>query len=192
MALLFQSTGVLSAVIPFFVAIFVWTATYAALLRTKPFGEQKGLYSLIAFVFALLVFATPDLVRLISIVIPWFFFLMLFATLVMIGIMLVSPDPAKEGLKGFWDALGGSGGVTWVFVVIGGIIIALAAGSVYGDMFLSFTTSGQSVQPGGNLTTPSPASDSFKENLAATLFHPAILGFITLILIATFTILFLG
>ncbi|MFT4309326.1 MAG: hypothetical protein ACMXYL_02485 [Candidatus Woesearchaeota archaeon] len=182
-------SGLIGGFLPFFMVLFTWVIVFAFLDKTKVFGDSagsKGRNSIIALVVALMVLATPDITRLITVVVPWFFFLFLFFMLVAIGFYFVG---GKE--EHMFSALSESQGV-WVFIVIGGIIVAMAAGSVYGDQLLDFTTD-PSEPTNGNATGP-PSSDtgSFRDNLGAVLFDPAVLGLIAFMLIATFAILFLG
>ena len=180
---------VLGATLPFFVAIFVWVVMYALLEKTKVVSDNKNRNSIIALVAAVLVIALPDITRLIILVVPWFFFLFLFMMLVATGFLFVSGGTSFDGL---FQSLGGQGGkgVTWIFIVIGGIILAFAAASVYGDTLLEYTEPGT-----GNVTSPNGLpptdTDSFRENLGATLFNPAIIGLAVFFIIATFAIIFL-
>ena len=181
-------SGVLGAIIPFFIAIFVWVITYAFLDKTKAIGTNKNRNAMIALVAAILVVALPDVTRLIVLIVPWFFFLFLFLMLVAIGFLFVS---GGTDMGDMYKALGGSS-TTWLFVVIGGIILAFAAASVYGQSLLTITDDGNTTN--GDLTgigDQPTDSDSFRGNLAATLFDPAILGLAVFFLIATFAIIFL-
>ena len=177
---------VLGATLPFFVAIFVWVVTYALLDKTQVVSNNKNRNSMIALVAAILVVALPDVTRLIILVVPWFFFLFMFIMLVAIGFLFVSGGTSMGGM---FEAMGGKS-VTWVFIVIGGIILAFAAASVYGESLLEYT------EPGTNTTVsnggaPPTDTDSFRDNLGATLFNPAIIGLAVFFLIATFAIIFL-
>lgn len=178
-------SGVLGAILPFFIAIFVWVITYALLDKTQVVSNNKNRNSMIALVAAILVVALPDVTRLIILIVPWFFFLFLFMMLVATGFLFVSGGTSFDGM---FKALGGQS-AAWVFVVIGGIILAFAAASVYGESLLPLTT-----EDGGNTSggVGGPTdTDSFRGNLGATLFNPAILGLAVFFLIATFAIIFL-
>ena len=179
---------VLGATLPFFVAIFVWVVTFALLTKTGVLSGDKNRNSIIALVVAILVISLPDVTRLIILIVPWFFFLFLFMVLVATGFLFVSGGTKFDGM---FESLGGPGGrgVTWIFIVIGGIILAFAAASVYGESLLDYTA-----EPGTNTTVngvPPTDTDSFRENLGATLFNPAIIGLAVFFIIATFAIIFL-
>jgi len=179
---------VLGAMLPFFVAIFVWVVTFAILSKTEVLSKDKGRNSIIALVTAVLVIALPDVTRIIILIVPWFFFLFLFMMLVATGFLFVSGGTKFDGL---FQTLGGpeGKGVTWIFIVIGGIILAFAAASVYGESLLEITEPGA-----GNATSngvPATNTDSFRDNLGATLFNPAIIGLAIFFIIATFAIIFL-
>ena len=180
---------VLGATLPFFVAIFVWVISFALLSKTGVLSGDKNRNSIIALVIAILVISLPDVTRLIILIVPWFFFLFLFMVLVATGFLFVSGGTSFDGI---FQSLGGPGGkgVTWIFIVLGGIILAFAAASVYGDALLEYTEPGT-----GNVTAPNGLpptdTDSFRENLGATLFNPAIIGLAVFFIIATFAIIFL-
>jgi len=184
-------SGLIGSFLPFFMVLFTWVIVFGFLEKTKVFGDSggsKGRNSIIALVVALMVLATPDITRLISVIVPWFFFLFLFFMLVMVGFLFIGGKSDD-----IYTSFSGAQGV-WVFIVIGGIIIAMAAGNVYGDQLLEFTggegTQGNyTVSPDGSGSTD---TGSFRDNLGGVLFHPAVLGMIAFILIATFAIIFLG
>ena len=195
MATIFQGAStVLGLFLPFFMVIFVWVITYALLEKTQLLGDKKGWNSIISLVIGLSVLAVPDVSRLIAIILPWFFFLFLFFILIALGYSLVSGKKDTAALEDISKTLGGPTGVTWVFLVIGGIILALAAGNLYGDQFLKYTTptDNSTVVSNGNAANLNPASNSYKENLYATLFHPAIVGMMAFLIIATLAIILLS
>ncbi len=195
MATIFQGAStVLGLFLPFFMVIFVWVITYALLEKTQLLGDKKGWNSIISLVIGLSVLAVPDVSRLIAIILPWFFFLFLFFILIALGYSLVSGKKDTDALEDISKTLGGPTGVTWVFLVIGGIILALAAGNLYGDQFLKYTTptDNTTVVTDGNTINLNPASNSYKENLYATLFHPAIVGMMAFLIIATLAIILLS
>ncbi len=195
MATIFQGAStVLGLFLPFFMVIFVWVITYALLEKTQLLGDKKGWNSIISLVIGLSVLAVPDVSRLIAIILPWFFFLFLFFILIALGYSLVSGKKDTAALEDISKTLGGPTGVTWVFLVIGGIILALAAGNLYGDQFLKYTTptDNSTVVSNGNAGNLNPASNSYKENLYATLFHPAIVGMMAFLIIATLAIILLS
>ena len=195
MATIFQGAStVLGLFLPFFMVIFVWVITYALLEKTQLLGDKKGWNSIISLVIGLSVLAVPDVSRLIAIILPWFFFLFLFFILIALGYSLVSGKKDTAALEDISKTLGGPTGVTWVFLVIGGIILALAAGNLYGDQFLKYTTptDNTTVVTNGNTGNLNPASGSYKENLYATLFHPAIVGMMAFLIIATLAIILLS
>lgn len=181
-------SSVLGSLLPFFVALFAWVITYAIVSKTKVIGENKNLTAIVSLMAAIFVIALPDVTRMVTLIVPWFFFLFLFLMLVATGFLFVSGGTNFEGI---YNALGKES-TTWVFIVIGGLIIAFAAASVYGQSLLPLTT-GANVSSGGNATTVGSATDtaSFRNNLGSTLFNPSILGLAIFFLIATFAIIFL-
>jgi hypothetical protein len=182
-------SGLIGSFLPFFLMLFTWVIVFGFLEKTKVFGESaasKGRNSIIALVVALTVLATPDITRLIIAVVPWFFFLFLFFMLVSMGFFFIGGQE-----KDIWTVFGKESGV-WTFIVIGGIIVAMAAGNIYGDQLLGYT---DGTTPGEVTTLPNGTSTdtgSFRGNLGGVLFHPSVLGMIAFILIATFAIIFLG
>ncbi len=199
MATLFEGAStILGLFMPFFMVVFVWVITYAILEKTKILGEKKGWNSIISLVIGLSVLAVPDVSRLIAIILPWFFFLFLFFILIALGYSLISGKQDTSALEDISKTLGGPTGVTWVFLVIGGIILALAAGNLYGDQFLKYSSPTENTINGTiNTGTYSSGnyninSNSYKENLYATLFHPAIVGMMAFLIVATLAIILLS
>jgi hypothetical protein len=179
--------GLIGSFLPFFMMLFTWVIVFAFLEKTKVFGDApgtKGRNSIIALVVALMVLATPDITRLVTAIVPWFFFLFLFFMLISVGFLFIGGED-KDIYKAFSEGQG-----VWVFIIIGGIIVAMAAGNIYGDQLLGYTT-----DPATNVTVPvdgTTDTGTFRDNLGAVLFHPSVLGMVAFILIATFAIIFLG
>lgn len=183
---------VLGALLPFFVALFAWVVTYALLDKTTVLGHNKNLNAIVALMAAIFVIALPDVTRMVTLIVPWFFFLFLFLMLVATGFLFVSGGTSFQGI---YNALG-EGSTTWIFIVVGGLIIAFAAASVYGQSLLPLTSNVATNQTGTNFNTTGGAgastnTGSFRTNLGSALFNPAILGLAIFFLIATFAIIFL-
>jgi len=185
------ATGLLGVFMPFFTAIFVFAVMFALLEKTKIFGEkqEKGRMAIISIVVAFMVLAIPQMTRLILTIIPWFFFVFLFIVLVDVGFIFIGGE--GKGENSIFGVLQRDG-AAWFFIVICAIIVALAAGHVFGQSLLPLTNSGSNTSVTTNTTSTNTASNSFQQNLGATLFNPAIIGMFCFLIIATFAILFLS
>lgn len=191
--LLEGATGLLGVFMPIFTALFVFAVMFALLERTKVFGNNpdRGRMAIISLVVAFMVLAIPEMTRLILTIVPWFFFVFLFILLVDVGFVFIGGE--AFGDKNSIYSVLTKEGAAWFFIVIGAIIVALAAGHVFGQKLLPLTQSGAANATITNATgvATQTASSSFQQNLGATLFHPAIIGMFVFLIIATFAILFL-
>jgi hypothetical protein len=174
---------------PVFVAVFVFAVVFALLQTLKIPGEDKNLHAIIALMMALFsVFLKPvrDMVLGIS---PWFVLLFIFIMFMLIAIKMLGVDDSTIG-----EAVKSDSGrfIIYIVVAIGVVILAF-------NLSLQF---GQNIGPflGGDNATGIPAAGvggstntgDFNQNLAATLFHPKVLGMVLVFAIGSFTIRFLA
>ena len=171
----FLDIGLFEAFAPIFAFLFVWVTVFAIMQFTKIFSENKGLHAMLAFVLAVLTMLSPKLVQLISIMAPMFVVAMIFLVFLLMLYKIF-------GVKDDWitDAITGkSSAFYWILIVVAVIVVGAVA-QVYGSELLALTQGG-----GGNQT-------GIAANLGATLFHPKVLGFAVLMLIAVSTIYLLA
>ena len=167
----FLDIGLFEAFAPVFAFLFVWVTVFAIMQYTKLFTDNKGLHALFAFVLAVLTMLSPKLVELIALMAPIFVVAMIFLLMLMLLYKMF-------GVKDDWltGAIEGKGSAFYWILIIAIVIVVGSIAIVYGDQILAITQGTE-----GNAT-------GITGNLGATLFHPKVLGFAVLMLIAVFTI----
>ena len=167
-----------------FSMILVLVVVYGILKLTKTFEQSPFVQFIIAFVIALMLMIVPNIAKVISYMIPWFILLFLFLIFLFIAYKLFGVT--DQDIAGVLKSSAGKG-IIGIVAILCGIIIISAISSVYGEKLL---------KAGENVTTEEEVTKvktgSFKENIAATFFHPKILGLILIFLIAAFTIALLS
>lgn len=179
--------GILSSVMPIFSLIFVMAVVFGVLTLTKVFGDNKGIYALIAFILGIMVLVVPGINAMIATMMPWFtfFFIFIIFLLVIYKIFGATDDDIVGVLRA--DST-----VVWIILIICFVIVAGAAAKIYGPSMLGGkdrTVSGV-VGEGAELAGEpgSTSSTSYYQNIGATFFHPKVLGFGLIFLIAVLAI----
>lgn len=185
-----------------FAMVLVIAIVYGLLQFTKAFHGSKGLHILIAFIIGLLIILTPDVTKVISVMIPWFTLLFIFLIFLLMAYKIFGATDADIS-----GVIRTDRAVIWVIVIIAIIIVISSFSSVYGQRFLAQTTPGTPAQVASGAEQLGVVSDtgattypgmqttgttSFSGNLAASFFHPKILGLIFLFLVGVFTIAILA
>lgn len=173
-----------------FIFLLVWALVYGVLSYTNPLGqkdEKKGLYAFIGLFMGLLTLFSGPVITVISVIAPWFvtltiflvFMLMLFYTL---G---YKESDVHEVLKSKeWS------GQIAVWVIVISVIILLG-----GLGYVFFT--GQ-LNPQTTATDPAISRDATEvgdigtDAFFATIFHPRVLGMITVLVIGFLAIIFMA
>lgn len=170
-----------------FPVLLVFVIVFALLEKSKIFGENKGLHSLIALCVALMMLFSPGVVQVISVMAPWFVLMVLLIVFFMLLLM-------SFGTK--WDAIAnyatGWQLPHWFFLIIALIVFVGALGQVYGSSLLPYSdeATGQNVTVSGDGNVDGVTTDTgdFNQNVGRAIFHPKTLGFIFILLIGSLTI----
>ncbi len=187
MVTLLQS-GILEAILPIFSLLFVMAVVFGVLSVTKLFGDNKGLHALLAFILGIMVLLVPRVTDLIATMMPWFTFFFIFVIFLLITYKIFGATDADIA-----GVLKADRTIGWIILIICLIIGAGAAAKVYGQTLLDEGRSGETVDrvigPDGTelevVQGPgSSASGDYASNVRAAIFHPKILGFGLLMLIA--------
>ena len=170
----FLDIGLFAAFAPIFAFLFVWVFVFAILEYTKLFAENKGLHAMLAFILAVLTMLSPKLVQLIGMLAPMFVVAIIFLVFLLLLYKIF-------GVKDDWitEAVTGKSSAFYWILIVAVVIVVGSIAQVYGSEILSLT------QGTGNQT-------GIAANLGATLFHPKVLGFAVMMLIAVFTIYLLA
>ncbi|MBI2147758.1 hypothetical protein HYU19_04775 [Candidatus Woesearchaeota archaeon] len=185
-----------AAVLENFTQIFsfllVVVIVYGLLQMTKALGENKGIHILIAFFGGLLTLLIPDVSAIIGVMIPWLTLFFIFCFFIIVAYKIFGATDSD--IAGYLKADRSLG---WIIFIVCLVIIIWAFSTVYGQRLVPITTGGQPEVidgtavpgPGGAVGGGVPvAGTNFQNNLAATFFHPKVLGIILIFLIGVFTI----
>ena len=177
---LMRDTGLFNAIFPF---IFIFALVYGILSYVKPFGEDKGGVNVaIAAVLAFMSLFSGIVTDTINLAAPWFVLMIIFIFFVILGFMVLG---AREA-----DVIGVIKNpeysfIAWWVIALVLIIVVGSLSHVVAERKGGYPPYG----PTSNISAedadgiPTQESDFWK-----TLFHPKVLGFIALMIIAFFTI----
>ena len=171
-------------------SLLVLLLVYALLEFTKAIGENKGLNIFISLVVAVLVALSDKASQFIAFSTPWFvvlFFVVIFAV---IGFKTLGVSDST--ILGVFREFRG---IPWLIGFVAVIIAVIGLGQVMGQDLLEQQPGYGAEAPNGTAgqaQVGTTGSDDFQSNFVRTLFHPTILSFILLGLIAAFTVLFMA
>lgn len=168
----FLDIGLLENISMVFSFLFVFVVAYAFMEAFKFLGEGKaGIRAILALCLAVFALLSSNVMKLINTMAPAFVVGMIFLFLLFMIYKMF-------GVKDDWlsKAVSGEKGAAFYWVLIIGILIFLGSfATVYGSKLLSYTE-------GTNTTS------TVSHNIGTTFFHPKVLGFFFLMLVAVFTI----
>lgn len=186
----FLDIGILSHVRIVFVFIFVMAIIYAVLQKTKVLGDSKAIHSWIAISVALIFSLVSSTIDMLDIIMPSFTMLILFGFILSVVYIFLggkaSDIPSLFGeVSGDTKTMG-----TWILIIT--ILIFLAG---IGKIFFDPTSQNVIVNTNSSSSETIVASSDGTniENVGEaafwdTIFHPKVLGFILIMIIAVFTI----
>ena len=178
---LMRDTGLFSAILPF---MFIFALLYGLLSYVKPFGEGKGSVNVVlAAVFAFMSLFSGIVTDTINLAAPWFVLLVIFLFFIILGFMVLGAKEAdvigllknpEYSYLGWWI-------VALVLIIVVGSLSQVVAQRKGGYPPYGPGSNITAAEDGGEL--PTQESDFWK-----TIFHPKVLGFVALMIIAFFTI----
>lgn len=163
-----ESLGLFEYLLPVFLFIFFFAFGYGLLLKTKFFGDNKGLLATIAFIMALLVVLMPQARLVVSLFTPWVALLGMLVVLILVMFMFlgVKEDAIVK------ETVGHPLFITFVAAAII-ILFLVALSQAYGNFLLVNN------QPG------------FWNDTKRLLFAPRILGAIFILVVSGYMIRYL-
>lgn len=178
----FLDLGLLKNFAAVFTFLLVFAIVYGLLGFSKIFGENKGLYGVIAFAVAVLTLFSPTAVGMVSNMAPWFTVLFIFIIFLLIAYQLfgITNNDITATIKA-------TSGIKWAIFIVGFIIMIYAASTAFGPGLLATPSSGELA----NVTT-SAGSGDFNQNVRTTMFHPKIVGLIFILLVGAAAVGLLG
>lgn len=185
----FLDIGILSQAQLVFAFVLVWVMTYSILSYTKAFNLDNHLRALIAIFVALITLISPQVLQVITIIVPWFVLMFIFITFVLLAIMIFgvsNKDIADMMAKG---AEGSGNTIRYWIIIIGSIILIAALGYVFfqdeGGVGQTQTT----IDPATGVVAEGDVGTQGQGALFATLFHPRVLGLVFVMLLGLFAVL---
>jgi hypothetical protein len=171
---------------PIILVIFIYAILYGIFQWAKFLGDNKVLHAVIAIVAAIFVaILSPGASTMVRFMIPWFTVLGIF---IVLAIMLYKIFGATDSqIK---DVVAKPMVYWTVFIII--IIMVLGALSqAFGQRQLELTTGETQNMTGVDINRPEDleaGTGSFNQNLAATFYHPKVLGMILLFIVGALTV----
>ena len=184
---------------PAFIFIVSLVLIYALLSHTKPVGDQKFVYAIVALGISIMIILSPPITRMIVFLAPWFTVLFIFIIFSLVAYKIFGATDAD-----IHGVIKTHGGIQWTIAIIA-ILIALGAlSSAFGQDSLTqsvpetegiqdtgdtitFDTQGNAVTSQGGTGT-----SSFQTNLARTFYHPKTLGILFILILSALTIALLS
>jgi hypothetical protein len=177
----------------------VWIIVYALLGFTGFFKTQQHLRGLIAIMAALLTLASPKVLMVVSLIVPWFSILFVFIAMMLLGIMIFG---VKAETITKWVEEKDNATVNFVIIIAAIIFVAGLGFVFFSDGGAPATNEGQIIidQDGNTITTydqegnvimPGSVGERGQSALMATLFHPKVLGAVFVLLLGLFTVMLL-
>ncbi len=170
----------ISLVFPF---LLVWAVMFGLLTWKKVFGENRIIQGTIAVTIAIMFIMSDKAVAILNISSPWFVILFMLIIFVLIGFKMFGvSDTHIVSIVTSKDYQYIS---TWI-VLISLLIIVFAGSSVMGQDLLDESVDGTTTvsNGGGNV-----GSADHEEAWTSTVFHPKMLGFIVIMIIAGLTLI---
>jgi phosphatidylglycerophosphate synthase len=172
--------GIIEQFSSIFVVLFVWIFIYAALTMSKVLGDKNYVAHIVGIIIGLLTLISPNIVEVIKIMIPWTVIILVFVMLVVLVLLFMS---TTGGSAGGTMELGNRAKRIIAFWMLAIMVIIFfgAVGKVYfgdGEFIAEDQLAG--------------TAESGERSFWLTIFHPKVLGFILVMLIAVFTISIIG
>lgn len=172
----------ISFIFPF---LLVWAMVFGLLSWKKVFGDNRTIHGIIAVAISIMFIMSGNAVAILNLASPWFVILFMFIIFVLMAFKIfgVSDDHIISIVtsKDYQHIS------TWI-ILISLVIIVLAGSSVMGQDLLD-----KNIGEGEVVSTTGAGGDvgsaDHQEAWTSTVFHPKVLGFLVVMLIASFTVM---
>lgn len=176
--------GLLGIAAPIFGFLLIFIIAYGFLSKTQLFGDQKGLYALIAVCLAFIVLISDAVAILLFFMTPWFFVLVFIAFFVIFLLMIFGLKPEQLTAGSSQEMR------TWA-IILSVVILIFGLGQAFGQTSLEATTGTDTVREPTDPSAGGVATDDFGTNVINTLVNPKVLGLIAIMLVAVFSMFLL-
>lgn len=184
----FLEVGLVGLAAPIFAFLLFFIITYGFLMKSKPFGDQNGLYALIAVSIGFIVLISDAATFLLLFMTPWFFVL-IFIGFFILFILMMFGLKEKDLTAGSTSELR-----TWA-IILTIVILIFGLGQVFGQTSLEAGGFSEGevvpVEQTQQVGEGSVATNDFGTNVISTVFDPKVLGLIAIMLVAIFSMFLL-
>ena len=188
MATFLDAVGTLEEFSVIFIFILVLVVVYGLLQYTKLLGENKAIHAIIALAISFLFLFSQTAGEIIKIIVPWFVILFSGILFLLVGIKMFGAT--KEADLDFWSLVSQHETTKWWIISLTLVIVIGAIATVYSEKGRVFGEGGevQSTREGsvGEIGTKGEAG------FWGTISHPKVLGFIAILLIASFVVRYMA
>ncbi len=170
-----------------FPVLLVFVIIFALLEKSKIFGDNKGLHSLIALCIAMMMLFVPGVIQVIGIMAPWF--VLIFLLVIFFFLLLLAFGTKMDAITKVASSWGTP---HWFLLVIGLVIFIGALGTVYGGSMLPYSNEARGDTT--NFTATGDAPDlttdtgDFNSNVGRVIFHPKTIGMVFLLMVGSLAI----
>lgn len=189
----FLDISLLSGAKAVFAFLLVFCLVYGLLKFSKFLNLSDGMVSIISLSLAFISILSPQFVRVIEIVTPWYMIMGISVISILLIVMIFgnlgdSPGDIRKTMGGSYRTV-----VIWIIVISAIIMI-----SGISQVFLSGSESEFAINSDGervevvNANSTSDISGKGSSAFIDSLFHPRMLGLLAVMLIAAFAVLLLG
>ncbi len=192
----FLDISILGHFTTIFTFLLVFVIIFGMLEIFKIFGEgRKGLHAIISLCIGFIVIMSKGVTTVVQTFTPWFTILILVIFFILFAVRMFSMESKDIG-----SAFRNNTTILTVIIILTLVILLFSLGTGFGQQALEQTQpgggggTGTSTQPAENATGTAGStgsSSSYSQNLYNTLFNPKVLGFILVMLIVVFAMLFL-
>lgn len=195
----FLDFSILSGAKAIFAFILVFALVYGLLKFTKFLNLPDNFISLVAVSLAVLSVLSPQMVRVIEVVTPWYVLMMLIIIFILVTSMIFGSLGGNVG--DIRKNMGGYYKIIMIWIVVISVIIFFSG---LGYVFLSGSDSEYALNQDGDTTVldgaDSDATEGSDSDLGGkgvdtfleTLFHPKVVGMVLFLIIAGLTVLLMG
>jgi hypothetical protein len=187
----FLDISVLGHIRVVFVAILIFCIIYAVILQTKILGENKAIITWIALSMALMFSLVSSTTKMLDIIIPAFVMLIIFGFVISVAFVFMG-GKATDIPSIFGDSPKTMGYWVLIFTIIvflaglGKVFFDPSSGSVVVNKNVT-ASDGSIIEAGSGDAIGGVGEAAFWD----TLFHPKVLGFIVIMIVATFTVMYM-
>lgn len=177
---------------PAFVFLLALVLVYALLAHTKPVGDQKAIYAIVAVVIAIFIALYKPALAMVQFLAPWFTVIFIFIIFILISYKLFGASDSD-----IHSVITGHSGIQWTVGIIAILVGLGALSAAFGQQNLEGTVPGAATDTGDTITFATDGSvaqpagtgtGKFQTNLERTFYHPKTLGILFILFLSALAI----